>query len=580
MTPGNVTGPIRFGCFELDVTTGELRKRGVKLNMPEQTFRVLRALLERPGEVVLRGELQQRLWPDRTFVDFDAAINKCISQLRSLLDDSGAASRFIETLPRRGYRFVAPVRTEPRTTRRAGVVVLPFDNLTGDPSRSFVAEGVTDLITTSLGERGVLRVIARTSARACAAASRGMADIGRELGVSLAVEGAVVRLEPGTCLTVRIVDTTSERLVWQRKYESGSEQVFTVCERIVDDLTATLKGSNERPLSGRRLEGPVPTEAHLAYLRGRYLWNRRTESDLFASLEEFQRALSLEPDFALGQTGVADAYILLGVWGLLPSHTAFRMARRAAERALELNDALAEAHTCIGEVLKDYDWDWVAAEEAYRYAIELNPSYSTAHHWFAQLLVVLGRDDEAIAEMERARAVDPLSPAINAYVPYICLAAQDYARAIREGESAVTLDPHSPAAHWHLGRAYLFAGDAPRAVELLEAASHLGGRMPLWLAELGFARSRAGDASGARSILAELTERARTSYVSPYDLAVCHTGLGNKEAALSHLEHAYRERVMRIISLGDPELDALRHEPRFVALARQLRLPAAGMAFA
>ncbi|AMY09473.1 Transcriptional regulator HilA [Luteitalea pratensis] len=568
-------GPIRFGAFELDTTSGELRKRGVKVNLPQQAFRVLHALVERPGEVVSRGELQLRVWPDRTFVEFETGINKCVSQVRSLLGDTGAASRFIETLPKRGYRFVAPVHVEPSTPRTSGVVVLPFENLTGDATWSFVAEGVTDLITTALGEAGALRVIARTSARACAAADKGIAAVGRELLVSLAIEGAVVQLDAGTCLTVRIVDTVSERILWQRKYESGKDQVFTLCERIVADVGAKLQGSDDGAPGGRRLNGAATTAAQLAYLKGRYLWNRRSESDLLASLEEFRRALALEPDFALGHTGVAAANILLGIWGLLPSHTAFRMARHAAERALALNDGLAEAHTCIGEVLKDYDYEWERAELAYRHALTLNPSYSTAHHFLAQLLTSLGRHDEAIASMEAARSVDPLSPAINAYVPYIFLAARQYARAVSEGEAAVQLDPHSPAAHWQLGRACLFAGNEPRALDMLNATVAVGGRMPMFLAVLGFARARAGDTAGAQAILAELSERARTSYVSPYDFAVIYAGLGHTDAALRYLEHAYRDRVMRIISLGDPEFDDLRREPRFVALARQLRLPAA-----
>jgi len=226
-------------------------------------------------------------------------------------------------------------------------------------------------------------------------------------------------------------------------------------------------------------------------------------------------------------------------------------------------------------VLKDYDYEWERSERAYRHALALNPSYSTARHFLAQLLTSLGRHDEAIASMEAARSLDPLSPAINAYVPYIFLAARDYARAVSEGEAAVHLDPHSPAANWQLGRAYLCAGNLQRAVDVLNATVSFGGRMPMFLAVLGFARARTGDTAGAQAILAELSERARASYVSPYDFAVAHAGLGNTEAALRYLEHAYRDRVMRIISLGDPEFDGLRSEPRFVALARQLRLPAA-----
>jgi Flp pilus assembly protein TadD len=238
-----------------------------------------------------------------------------------------------------------------------------------------------------------------------------------------------------------------------------------------------------------------------------------------------------------------------------------------------LDETSAEAHTSLGEVLKDYDWDWAGAESAYRHAIALNPNYSTARHFYAQLLVTLARYAEAAEQIELARRVDPLSPAINAFVPYIYLAARDYARAADEACRAVELEPRSPVAHWHFGRACLFFGDVSQALAELETASDLANRRPMWQAELCFARARAGDRSGAEAILSELTSLARNTSVSPYDLALCYVGLRDSAGALSHLELAYRERVMRIISIGDPELDDLRLEPRFASLVEGLRLP-------
>ena len=350
------------------------------------------------------------------------------------------------------------------------------------------------------------------------------------------------------------------------------ENLLVLCDRLTQAIAAEINGSPVPPrVSGR--PSPVTRAAHLTYLKGRYFWNKRTEKDLYCSIGEFQRALAIDPGFALAHTGLADAYVLIGIWGFEASHSAFRMARRAAERALELDDGLAEAHTSLAEVLKDYDWDWPGAESEYRRAISLNPNYSTAHHSYAQMLVSLMRYAEAAEEIELARRVDPLSPAINAYVPYIYLAARDYARAADEGRRAVELEPYSPAARWQFGRACLFSGDVSQAVTELETASNLANRRPMWQAELCFARARAGDRSGAAAILSEMTALARSSYVSPYDLALCHAGLGHAEAALDHLEHAYKERVMRIISIGDPELDGLRLEPRFASLVERLRLP-------
>jgi tetratricopeptide (TPR) repeat protein len=316
---------------------------------------------------------------------------------------------------------------------------------------------------------------------------------------------------------------------------------------------------------------------HLAYLKGRYFWHKRTEQDLYRSIEEFQRALGIDPDYALAHTGLADAYILIGIWGLEDSHSAFRTARRAAERAIALDDTLAEAHTSMGEVLKDYEWDWGGAETAYRRAIALNPNYSTAHHFYAQLLATLARYSEAVDEIELARRVDPLSPGINAYVPYIYVAARDYERAVVEGRRAVELEPGSPLARWQLGRACLFSGNVRRAVAELETASQLANARTMWQAELSFARARAGDRSGAEAIVNDMITLMQHEYVSPYDLAVCYAGIGQAGAALDHLERAYDARVMRIMAIGDPEFDDLRQEPRFLSLMRQLHLPGADL---
>ena len=264
--------------------------------------------------------------------------------------------------------------------------------------------------------------------------------------------------------------------------------------------------------------------------------------------------------------------MLLGIWGLETSHTAFGLAKRAAQRALDLDGSLAAAHCCMAEVLKDYEWNWSAAESEFQQALQLGANYATAHHWYSQLLVARGRFSEAIAQIELARRTDPLSPAINAYVPYIYLAARDYRRALEEARSAVLLDPYSALAHWQLGRAALFCGMTGEAVNSLETASQLAGQLSMWQAELSFARATAGDRDGAEKILRELMDGAPLQYVSAYDIAVCLAGLDNRKAALDHLEQAYEERLMRVIAIGDPEFEGLREEPRFASLVQRLRL--------
>jgi DNA-binding winged helix-turn-helix (wHTH) protein/tetratricopeptide (TPR) repeat protein len=435
---------LRFGVFEVDSDSGELRKRGFRLRLREQPFRLLLTLIDHAGRVITREQLRHRLWPADTFVDFDRAINKAVSELRGALGDSASSPRFIETLSKRGYRFVCPVDGSPR------------------------------------------------------------------------------------------------------------------------------------PLWASTSDG-FPSDAQRACLTGRYLWDRRTVTDLHSSIGFFEHALELDEGCALAHAGLADANVLLGIWGLRPPDVAFGAGRRAAARALELDPNLAEAHTAMAEVLKGYEWDWWQAERHYQRALVLRPDYATAHQWYAQLLVSQRRYPEAASHIELARRANPVSPVINSFLPYIYLAARDYGRAVREAHRAVNLEPYAPLAYWYLGRAYLCSNQAERAVEALEHVISLGGAASIWVAPLSYARARAGDHAGAMALLSELTERARHEYVSPYDLAIAFTGIGDHESALDHLEQAFGERVMRIVMLGDPEFDGLRAEPRYRRLVDRLRLPSGPM---
>ena len=435
---------FRFGVYELDVEAGELRKGRSRIRLREQPFRLLLTLIEHAGLVVTREQIRQRLWPDGTFVEFDRAINKAVSELRDVLGDSASAPRFVETLSKRGYRFVCSVeRTPPRT------------------------------------------------------------------------------------------------------------------------------------LPGK--EGDPQSDAHVACTIGRYLWNRRTVADLGSSIRYFDLGIEAESRCAIAHAGLADANLVLGIWGLKSPDTAFDLARRAAIRALELDPNLADAHTSLAEVFKDYDWNWALAERHFRHALALKPGYATAHQWYAQLLVTLGRYPEAVWHIEQARRADPVSPAINAYLPSVYLAGRQHERALREARRAVSLEPYSPLAHWQLGRAYLFSDQAQHAVAALNRAAALAASATMWDAELCFAYARAGDRAAAMRLLSALVDRAQHDYVSPYDLAVAFSGIGDRASALDYLEQAVDQRVMRIIGVGDPEFDDLRADPRFTRLTARLCLPSAPM---
>jgi tetratricopeptide (TPR) repeat protein len=403
-------------------------------------MRLLLALLEQPGTLVSREEVRQRLWPDGTFVEFDRAINKAVSELRDALGDSASEPRFIETRSKRGYCFIGAVEA-----------------IAGDASGAASA---------------------------------------------------------------------------------------------------------------------VVSDAQLAYITGRYLWNRRTIADLHASIRHFDRALAIDGEYTLAHAGLADAHLLLGIWGLEAPDRAFGSARRAATHALGRTPDLAEAHTSIAEVLAGYEWDWRQAESRYRHAIALRPGYATAHQFYAQMLACLGRHSEATAHIELARRADPISPAINSFLPSIYLAARQYDRALDEAQRAVELEPHAPLAHWALGRALLFSNQGERAVGVLERGVAQAGRASMWTSQLSYARVRAGDRAGATRILDELLDRERRERVSPYDLAIVCAGLGDRASALDRLEQSFDRREMRIINLGDPEFDGLHDQPRYRRLLERLRLPA------
>lgn len=316
-------------------------------------------------------------------------------------------------------------------------------------------------------------------------------------------------------------------------------------------------------------------DAHIACAIGHYLWNRRSVGDLHASLRHFAHALEVAPGCASAHAGVAYGHVLLGIWGLQPADGACASARRAAVAALAIEPNLADAHTSMADVAKGYDWDWALAERRYRHALTLAPRHATAHQWYAQLLVSLGRHRDAIWHIEQARRADPISPAINAYLPYIYLASRQFDRALREAQAAVELEPQNPLAHWQLGRAHIFSGHPERAVQVLTHAARMSEASSMWEAELCFAVARSGDRADACARLSALIERARRVYVSPYDLAIAFVGMGERGAALECLDRAVDERVMRVGSLGDPEFDDLRTDPRFRHLANRLRLPAA-----
>jgi len=616
---------IRFGVFEVNLQSGELRKQGLKIKLQEQPFQILAMLLELPGEVLTREEICRKLWPGNTFVDFDHSLGTAIKKLRQALGDDAETPRYIETLPRRGYRFIAPVETAgadpPVATseglhpgaslrkwwllasagallaipllsiglnvdgmrdrllslyaapRIASLAVLPLENLSGDATQEYFADGMTDELITEVAKISSLRVISRTSVMQYKGAHKPLAAIANELGVDAVVEGTVVRSGQKVRITGQLIRARDDRHLWSEKYERDLGDIVTlqgeVAQAIASQIQIKLTPQEHTNLARAR---PVRPQAYEAYLKGTYFLNKLTEASLYKSIEFFSQAITLDPAYAPAYAGLSQSYVYLGIFGLRPSGEVYPQARAAAMKALQLDETVAEAHNTLADVKKGYDWDWVAAEAEYKRALELNASYSRAHSWYADYLSKMGRHDEAIAEAKRARELDPISVNSNTLLGMILYRARRYDESREACQKALELDPTHPNALWFQALAHEQKHELPEAIAELKEAVSISDT-PLYRGLLANAYALAGERAKALSALDELKALSLQRYVSPLDIAVVYTGLGDRNSAFQWLEKAYQERTMRIQELPDPIFDSLRSDPRFRDLMRRIGLP-------
>jgi len=627
---------VSFGSFEVDLGSRELRRQGLKISLQDQPFRLLALLLERAGEVVTREELRDKLWPADTFVDFDHSLNTAVRKLREALGDSAETPRYVETLARRGYRFVAPVaapettappthsadadvpspspptttrrppsarrvvamvavlsfaalvaywvggRPRPRTQpgRRLTLAVLPFDNLSGDADQEYLSDGLTEEMITQLGrlEPDRLRVTARSSTWKYKRAERDIDRLRRELGADYVLEGSLRRAGERVRVSAHLIQAVDQTDVWAETYERDLRDVLVlqseVARAVARAIAVTLTPNAQARLSSARSVRP---ESYEDYLRGRYFWNRRTEAALKQAIAYFQRAITADPDDARAYSGLADCYSSLGassVVGALPPRQAMPEAKAAALKALQIDGTLAEAHTSLAMVHLLYDWDLAASEKEFRRALELDPEYTTAHHWYSHCLLALGRTDESLAESKRALELEPLNLAVGVHLGWHYLYARQYDQAIEQFRKTLELDPAFPNAQRYAAWAYLQKGMHQEAITSLRAALRLVGRDPEVEGELGHALGVAGRRAEALAMLEGLSQLSSTRYVSPYSVALIHVGLGDRDQALAWLEKAYVERSDYMPYLNrEPMLDGLRSNPRFAALVRRVGLP-------
>jgi TolB-like protein/DNA-binding winged helix-turn-helix (wHTH) protein/Tfp pilus assembly protein PilF len=622
---------VRFSVFEVDLRAGELRKRGLRIRLQQQPFKVLEMLLQRPGEVVTRDELRGALWPADTFVDFDHGLNKTINKIRDALGESAESPRFVETVSRRGYRFIAEVvrldsadsdsrtesklpfpggaattskpmrlgwsgirkalglvlvavaiallawtlRSRNRPSNIRSLAVLPLVSLSADPSQDYFADGMTDELITDLGQISALRVISRTSVMTYKGGHKPLPQIARELNVDAVVEGTVLRSGDQVRITAQLIQAPVDKHLWAKSYEGDLRDTLAlqgqVARAIAEEIRINLTAREEAMLKNAKVINP---EAYEDYLKGRYFWNKRTADSLKTAKDYFEHATSKDPNYAQAYSGLADTYALLGDWqyAVMSATEALPKAKAAAMKALQLKNSLGEAHTSLAFCLDGFDWDFTSAESEFQQGVKLSPNYATGHHWYAWHLSLLRRYDEAIAEMRRAEKLDPLSLIIKADLAELLLIAHSYDESIEQSRKTIEMDPNFALAHNQLGQAYLQKQMPKEAIAELQKAVQLSDGSVTCTANLARAYAAAGRRNEAIRLLTDLKTRSTGGHSNAPEIAMIYASLGDRDQAMNWLERGYEERFNPGVLLR-PGFDSLHSDVRFQDLVRRTGLP-------
>ncbi len=650
---------LRAGLFEIDLAAGQLHKNGRRLPLQEQPFRVLATLLEHPGDVVTRQELRERLWPADTYVGFDEGLNTAIRKLRTAFGDSAGNPRFIETLPRRGYRFIAPVtetmpadgfrsssevrgdgtqiegpaavdasgspqqverpptaaNRRPRAKRvvfvtaflvllltvayfmhrrsspgyapakRAMLAVLPFQNLSNDPEQEYFSDGLTEETITDLGQLSPenLGVIARTSAMAYKHTGKTISQIGRELHVDYVLEGSVRREGGKARVSVQLIRVSDQTHLWAQNYDRDLQDLLDLQNElgraIAEQVRANLTPQRQIELARKHIVNP---EAYDLYLKGRFYWNQRTPDSIKESIGYFQQATAKDGNFALAYAGLADAYNISNIIGPVSAKDSFPQAKAAAMRAILLDPSLAEAHAALGMEKSHYEFDFPGAEREFLKAIDLNLNSPNAHFFYSNcFLMPMGRKAQAIAENQRAMAIDPLSLPINNFMGMTYMLAGDETSAYRQFQHTIALDPSFALAHEYFSGFLTTTGRYEEAIKEQEKSEVLTGSSPEEAAAEAMVMESAYKNGGEKGFWQKHLERELEfskqpgQYASPSYLAGAYAMAGQTDKAFELLEKGYEAREGQVLTLlkFDPVYKNLRGDPRFSAMLRKIGLP-------
>jgi TolB-like protein/DNA-binding winged helix-turn-helix (wHTH) protein len=607
----------------LDLSRYELTIERRRVQLEPQPMDLLILFVQKRGELVTREEIIAKLWGKDVFVDVDQSINAAVRKIRSALRDDPATPRYLETVIGKGYRFIGEVeivgaapadkpaepstaagRLQPKTSHKrflrfmfagtaialaiavsvwaglawkgriAGrgpeirsVVVLPLANLSGDVAQEYFVDGMTEELTTDLAKITSLRVISRTSAEKYRGSKKSAPQIAQELKVEAIVEGSVLRSGSNVRITTQLIDAVHDKHLWADSYERDLRDVLALQREVAAAIAKQVKATLTPQEDARLSRVPqVNAQAHEAYLRGLFFWNKWTEDGVRKSIDNYQQAIQADPSYAPAFAGLANSYIAMGDFGvgLLPPNQANTAAEQAALKALSLDDTLGEAHAALAMSRFRSDRDLSGVEAEFKRALELNPGSATEHHWYSHYLLATGRNEDAIAEGQRAYDLSPIDPEMGVHMQFLYLFLHRYDDVIEAGRKTLELDRNFSETHFMDGQAYEQQHRYKEAVAELRVATDLSGRRTMILGALGHVLAVSGDQSGARRILAEFKSLSRSRYVPRYDYALIHVGLADNDAALNDLQQAYNEGSSWMFILqSDARLDPLRADSRF-----------------
>lgn len=570
----------RFGPFRLDPVRRLLTKGDEPVPLPSKAFDLLLVLVQHGGAALDKRELLRMVWPDARVEEGN--LSQTVFVLRKVLGERPNEHRFVVTIPGFGYRFVTPVtwdrasgEDEPRPSTEArarsargtlpSLAVLPFTSLGAAAGEEYIELGITDALITKLGS--VRGVTVRPTTAVLKYHGRRIDPLvaASELAVDVILNGIIQRSADRIRVGVHVISGHDGSMLWAGNFEEKLTDLFAVEDSIADQvtraLTLTLTDDERQRLVRRNTEN---THAYHAFLKGRFFWNKRTEEGLRKGIAQFDEAITHDPDYALAYVGLADSYNLLCAYGALLPQEGYPRARRAAERALELDERLAEAHTSLAYATLHFYWDWPAAQREFLRALSLNANYATAHQWYGGYLAALGLFDESIAEVEQAHKIDPVSLMINADLGWLSFFARRHDRAIEQLRKTIDMDPNFALAYWLLGLNTEQKGLFEEATAAFRKAVSLSQDIPFALASLGHALGRSGKRNEAVAALEDLRRLSARRYVSPHSIATVYVGLGQTNEAIEWLNRAADERSNWMIFLNvDPVFDPLRDEPRF-----------------